>query len=547
MNTSLRRVFSILAATLLAAGLFAGCQSGAPATSSAPVQTSASAQQTEAPTPEPVEKITLTKLTASNPDLDTLTGGDYNKTPSAIELEKRTGVHIEHIMTTGQDYDTRMNLLIASGEMPDLFSLPGNYPGSYTKAAEDGVIVKINDYWDKLAPNLKRVAESKPEWLKSLKADNGDVYAFPVFREDKSITVFFGPLIRKDLLDAAGLAVPETIDEWHTALTAFKNAGVKNPFTSMNWFITYSGAFVGAFGATDAGDPGSIVPGQDGKMHYGPTQAGYKQYLETFHQWYQEGLIDPDFPTLTDWGVLATKVTSGEAGSALFFLSGANEWTAAGQQTNPAFELVGAKYPVVNKGDQPLYGQCDPPLKLLYSISAKSQHIERAISYLDYGYSEEGQMFFNFGIQDESYTLDAEGNPVYTELITATPKNSKGWTQAQALLMYCPAASDYATIQRKSYFEQIRLTTDRAKNCVALWSESTLPSIPPNLSLTKAETMVTKKRVDIDTYVQEMAARFIMGTEPLSNWDQYVERCKQLGVEDVVEVYNDALTRFNNR
>ena len=98
-------------------------------------------------------------------------------------------------------------------------------PRGASKAAEDGIIARINPYLDTLAKDYKAVFTSKPEYEKNLRADNGDIYGFACFRGGKMSMVFFGPMIRKDILDKAGVAVPETIDEWHTALVALKNNG----------------------------------------------------------------------------------------------------------------------------------------------------------------------------------------------------------------------------------------------------------------------------------------------------------------------------------
>ena len=49
------------------------------------------------------------------------------------------------------------------------------------------------------------------------------------------------------------------------------------------------------------------------------------------------------------------------------------------------------------------------------------EDIELAMRVLDYAYSEEGYMYYNFGTEGETYTLDEEGKPVYTDLIMKDP------------------------------------------------------------------------------------------------------------------------------
>ena len=64
-------------------------------------------------------------------------------------------------MVAAGDYDTKLNLLIASGDLPDIFALPSNYAGGVDKAFKDGLIADIGQYWND-APALKKVLESNP-------------------------------------------------------------------------------------------------------------------------------------------------------------------------------------------------------------------------------------------------------------------------------------------------------------------------------------------------------------------------------------------------
>jgi putative aldouronate transport system substrate-binding protein len=56
---------------------------------------------------------------------------------------------------------------------------------------------------------------------------------------------------------------------------------------------------------------------------------------------------------------------------------------------------------------------------------------------------------------------------------------------------------------------------------------------------------IRAKMADISTYVDEMINRFIMGREPLSEFDKYVATVKSMGIDDVLKIYNDAYKRYN--
>ena len=49
----------------------------------------------------------------------------------------------------------------------------------------------------------------------------------------------------------------------------------------------------------------------------------------------------------------------------------------------------------------------------------------------------------------------------------------------------------------------------------------------------------------IDTFVQSMISKFLLGQEPLSNWDSYVNTVKEMGVEELLGAYSSAYERVN--
>lgn len=511
------------ASVLLAAGAWATGSSESQATAAGPVH--------------------LSITGGINTQIDSLIGGDMNNTPFFKEMEKRTGVHLDWIMSNPEEGLQKIQLLISSRDVPDI--LPGGfmnswYPGGLAQAAKDGVIVVLNDYMTKLAPNYNKALQSRPDFLRSVKADDGGIYGFATLHGSKEATVYFGPMIRKDLLDKAGLPVPETIDQWHTALKAFKAAGFATPLTMLLWYEGFSGGFTGAFGVMKG-----FAPGLDGKVHYGAMEPGYRQYLTTMNQWYQEGLLDPDSLTLADQNVMNTKVLSGKAAALLGWTSSLSLFNTKGKAADPSFEMVPTKYPVLKAGDKPLYDQADPPALLIFFVGGTGKHIEQAIKWYDWGYSPEGQLFHNFGIEGLTYTMK-NGVPTFTDEIL---KNPKGWTLDQAISMYLQLGQYDPTVEDVRSFAQLRLSIPEQQQAVKVWADAQLPSSLQELSFTTDEAASVKKAADVDTYVAEQTARFILGEDPLNdaNWSAYVARINSLGIADALAAYNTAYARFQKR
>lgn len=170
--------------------------------------------------------------------------------PFYKELEKETGVKVEFIHPVAGSSGDQFNVMIASGEYPDI--IQNNfftYPGGAAKAIEDGVIIETTDYLDKYAPNLKSYLENHPNIDKMVKTDAGQYYSFPTIQGDDFLLTYTGLILRKDWLDELGLDVSETIDEWETVLTAFKEKkGAATPITYEDSLFKNSSSFLGAYG-----------------------------------------------------------------------------------------------------------------------------------------------------------------------------------------------------------------------------------------------------------------------------------------------------------
>lgn len=158
------------------------------------------------------------------------------------EMAKRTGIDVEFIHPpTGQESDS-FSLMIAGGEYPDMIHYDwGNaVAGGPDKAIEDGVILELSDLIEEHCPNLKAFLEKYPQIKATMTTDSGNIYCFPniypYFDEDTLIVCNRGYQIRQGWLDDLGLEAPETIEDWHTVLTAFKNMGTTedgNPIVPM--------------------------------------------------------------------------------------------------------------------------------------------------------------------------------------------------------------------------------------------------------------------------------------------------------------------------
>ena len=467
---------------------------------------------------------------------------DLGKTPFAQELEKQTGVDVKFIHPPlGQEAD-QLNILLASEDLPDIIENDWyNFAGGPAKALQDDFIIDLTDVIAKDSPNLAKYLKEHPEVDKMVKTDDNQYYVYPFIRGDEKLLIMQGIVVRQDWLDELGLDMPETIDEWHTVLTAFKEKkGAQAPLSYQPYMLT-SGGFMGAYGILQ----GFTV--ENGKVIYGPADPRYKEFLTTFAQWYKEGLIDTDIANV-DLKANDATVLNGRTGVSYGFAgSGLGKWMQALQEKDPKAVLAPAPNVAAKKGETPKIGYKDT----WYSpqggaaITSSCKNVSLAARFLDYGYSEEGYKLFNFGIEGESYNM-VDGYPTYTDKIM---KNPDGLNISSAMGQYFRSNYNGPFVQAKEYVEQY-YTTQEQKDALDVWGNSEMEKYQlPKITFTPEESSEAANIMNnIKTYVDEKTVRYIMGLEDLSNFEStYMNDLKNFGLDRLLELYQTAYDRYMKR
>jgi putative aldouronate transport system substrate-binding protein len=298
--------------------------------------------------------------------------------------------------------------------------------------------------------------------------------------------------------------------------------------------------FVGAFGVKK----GFYL--DQGHVKFGPIEDGYKQFLATFRRWYAEGLIDKNIATV-DTKTMDSNMISGRSGASIWNAgAGIGKWQPIVQEKDKKALFEPVPYPVLKQGERPKFGQRSYAYEGTggVAISSKSKHAEEAAKLLDYGYSPEGHMLFNFGVEGTSYNMK-DGYPKYTDLILNNPDKL---APAQALAMYSRASYFGPFVQDIRYMEQF-YTLPQQKKAVQLWSntdadKNMMPQVPKT-ELESAE--LSSIMNDVTTLVDEMSLKIILGVEPVDAFDTYVSQIKSLKIDRAIQIQEQALERDRRR
>ncbi len=545
MRNKFKKTVPALMAFAMVGGTLAGCsdKSGDPGSAS-PAAGSSAAPAAAVTYPIQTDK-TLTYWGALPNNLVGVKS-KHEEVPFYQEWQKRTGIKVNFTTPPANQAKEAFNVMLASGELPDMLEYNFfEFPGGPEKAIKDGYIMKLNDLIDKYAPNYKKFLKEHPEIDKMVKTDEGSYYSFPFIRGDESLLIFQGPVIRKDWLDELGLPVPETIDDWTTTLKAFKEKkGAKAPISFVGKPRVFNelgnGAFVGAFGVT------RDFYLDNGAVKFGPAEKGYKEFLTLFRQWYADGLLDKDVATV-DSKVLDANITSGATGATWGNAGGGiGKWQPLLKEKDAKASVVGTPYPVLKKGETPKFGQRDYAFSTggMVAISTKSKNAELAVKMLDYGYSEEGRLFHNFGTEGTSYKME-NGYPKYTDLIM---KNPDKLAPAQAMSLHIRGNTMGPFVQDKRYSEQY-LNMPEQQQAVSIWQKTDMAKYQlPLVTPTPEESAeFAKIMTDVNTLVDEMTLKIILGAEPLEAYEKYVEKMNSIKLSRAIEIKKAALDRYNKR
>lgn len=213
----------------------------------------------------------------------------------------------------GETYLEQLNLRIAAGDMPDMFT-PVN--GVENDLIKSGALLDLTDLLPEKAPHLW---ESIPEEIwDAVRANDptgeNRIYVIP------SVIAYGrnGAMIRKDWLDELGLDMPTTQEEFVEVLQAFKNDdpngnGIADELpTGGREEARWMSQLFGQYGISMwEGYPQWDI--YDGEFTYSAVTQNMKDCLQWISELYEEGLIDPE-TLLNDKAAWDGKINSGVVG-----------------------------------------------------------------------------------------------------------------------------------------------------------------------------------------------------------------------------------------
>ena len=509
-----------------------------------------SGEWAEYPLCEPGEK-TLTMWTEF-PGFLTMVGIDsYTGCSVFNAAEEATGVSIEFHEVSMMNASEQFSLMCAGGDMYDIINGTGTYYGSTAGAVEEEIVIDLAEYAEQYMGNYMTILNDPKYHADRDLAYNSEGQLVEIRSISDDYLPTSGTQIRKDWLEQLNLPVPETYDDWEETLLAFKNEfGCTNTLllsgaTQMtNLIAGYATA-----GASEASMGGNTVNMyvRDGVIHNGYQDDGYRAYLTMMNKWYSEGLLSKDFITASSDGSSNNMdgiILSGDAG--VWFSQGnfITQYESQAQVTEPDFAIMGIADP---------YSPEFNPEKTTHftsaagggaggasalSISTNCEDVELACKWMDYFWTEEGQLLCNYGIEGEGFEYDENGTPQFSDFVVNG--GNFQFMMTGYTLSGVPSLQDFD----KSFFTY----GDNVIEAFDVWGSCVddLYTLPSGMSLTTAQSEAyTPVFSDLNTMAQERIGRFITGDLDIdAEWDTFQEELISMGIEDCIAIYQECYDDF---
>ena len=415
-----RKVVSLMLVSAMVAGMLAGCgsDSGSSKGGSSTETGSAAEASSSGETADDADDKSPITFEYFNADCK---NGNWDN-PVAKAITEATGVTLDVSYPVASQGDAKEDvaLMIANDEYPDMIYAKG----SATDLYQAGALIDMTDLIEKYGPNIKKMYGAEMEKLKWSQDDPGIYQLSYAGVNQKTLTTGGSCQIQWAALKENDYKYPKTLDEYEKMIKSYLAAhpktedgldmiGITMSASDWHWMITL-GNPAGLI-ADASPDNGQWIIDDEYNVHYKHVTDEEKEYFKWLCRMYNEGILDPNFATQTDDDYIA-KVASGR----VVAITDAEWHYSQCEATLVADGKVDQTYvglPVTLREDQ-------VEKALMYQgttvgwgigITKSCEDPVRAIKFLDYLCSDEGQILYHWGIEGENYFLDDDGQPYRTD------------------------------------------------------------------------------------------------------------------------------------
>ena len=166
-----------------------------------------------------------------------------------------------------------------------------------------------------------------------------------------------------------------------------------------------------------------------------------------------------------------------------------------------------------------------------FVVSSQTKHLDEALAYIDWMYSDEGRELLTWGRPGDLYTEDAAGNRTWKEFSTAAEmKQATGFEV-------------FGFYQRYDFNGELSTFSPECRSATEEARKYDLPQQPVLAFNDEEQSIVNTVGTNVKTFVDEQVSKFLLGERSFDEWDSYVAEVEALGLADLKAVHESSYAR----
>ena len=481
------------------------------------------------------EKVTFTAMAGFRPQ-----HADFKDMPIVQQVCADANVEFQWELVPDASITEKRNLALSTGDLPDVML------GMHTDTdlqKNTKLFIPLDEY-KAYTPNMNKIMEEDQNVNSFMTLSDGHYYSLAFYHEKPYEGAYSDLYINQDWLDACGLELPNTIEEFEAMLVAFKTQDPNGndeadeiPFSFIidhQYFGLYS--MYAPFGVVDQVDRLDI---KDGQVYFTANTDAWKEATKWFANLYAQDLMDVEGFT-QDRSVLFSKGKSDPVmlGSLHAFLI--DNVVGADRVSSYTYCLPlestsgdGTRVyrynntPIANRGNSAVSKNCKNPERMAY--------------WLDLNLSPEYSLQNTYGAFGEQ--LIESSDPAYDYEFAIAPD---GMSQDDYRFKGAPA--NFPAYVPADLYATLKPAPDVARKIGYMEATEeylTPESIPPVLFTDEESKELATIKTNITDYVLQQQAAWITGQSNIDNdWEAYLAQLESLQVSRYVQIYQDATNRY---
>lgn len=449
--------------------------------------------------------------------------------PVIKELEKKTGVTIEYDAPPINNYNEKLQIAMASGDIPDIIYNWGAADQNYEQWAKDGLLAELDDKLENYPNIMKTVPKEYWEMVRSTRT--GKIHCIPKTNIDN----YWGFVINQKWLDKLGLEAPDNLEELKEVLHQFTyndpdGNGVKDTY--------------GISTNAVSGEPLSIIPLKfafgldsvkdvDGQYKIKEKMSGYIPYLTYLKDLYEDGSLDPEFITNT-LEATREKFVSDRVGMVQDHQVGVMTLLKMQSDACERYSYIGA--PKQENGERIEY--VGPSIWGSWMISADAD-VDKCLELIDYAMSDEGFALMSLGTEGEYYnSYDYENR-----LVDRTEEQSNkvlGVTSSYFTFAYAKDGMS-AIVENATTKDRVDKYFHDFNEVKKDMTEVRVPTVRAPLS-----TTFKSENPDLVNKLSELEIKYVVGEIQLADFEAFLSNEYFPAAEEMEKEYIEWMTQYEN-